>query len=83
MKPVYPIIGLVRIQPQKKYNVGDVVMFENNGRLLLPRYYHRITSINNKTFTTMGDNRQNSDRYEVDVPVDNIEGRVIDFKKIL
>ena len=83
MKPVYPIMGLVNIQPQNKYIIGDVVLFRNNGRLLLMNYYHRIVRINEETFTTKGDNRQCSDRYEVDVPVGNIEGKVVDFKKIL
>ena len=83
MKPTLPVCGLVNIQPQKNYNTGDIIMFENNGRLLLINYCHRIIEISKKYFTAKGDNRKKSDRYETDVPIENIIGKVTDHKKIL
>jgi len=43
---------------------------------LLPRYCHRIIDINNNLFTAKGDNREKSDKYEIDVPIENIEGKI-------
>lgn len=83
MKPVLPLIALVDVKPQEKYEIGDIVLFFNNGNILLPRYCHRIIHINEYLFTAKGDNRKKSDEYEIDVPVKNIEGKIIGFKKII
>jgi len=77
MKPTLPFICLVNIQPQNKYSTGDIVAFKNNGRLFLSHYCHRIIKINKTSFTTKGDNIKNSDKYEIDVPIENIEGKII------
>ena len=78
MKPAYPIIGLYDLHEQDKYVVGDVVLFRNNGRSLFSVYGHRIIRINEQVFTAKGDNRKKSDRFEIDVPVENIIGKIGD-----
>lgn len=82
MKPTLPYLCLINLKQHKKYVVGDIVAFKNNDRFFLSRYCHRIINVTKNLFNAKGDNREKSDRYEINVPIENIEGKVTDFKKI-
>lgn len=74
MLPTMHKFGIARFKKLKTYNVGDIVYFKgNNGN----KYSHRIISIDDKKLTTQGDNRITSESYEIDVPVENILGKVV------
>lgn len=83
MKPTLSFLCLINLKQQKNYVTGDIVVFKNNDRLFFPYYCHRIISIVKNLFTAKGDNKEKSDRFEINVPIENIVGKVIDFKKIL
>ena len=83
MKPEMPVLCFIKIKKQNKYKKGDIVAFENKGHPFIINYCHRITEINDETFTTKGDNRPSSDKYETDVPIENILGKITDFKKVI
>jgi len=74
MKPAKPFIGWVNIKKQDEYVVGDIVAFKAKGKLF-GKYCHRIIKIDDKVFTTKGDNRVLIEDWETDVPVKNIIGK--------
>lgn len=73
MKPEYPFFSIINIKKQDEYHVGDVVAFKGKNGL---KYCHRIIKIDQEVFTTKGDNREQSKKSEIDVPVGNIYGRI-------
>jgi len=76
MKPTKPFVSILTIKKQKEYHVGDIVSFRGKGKLW-GRYCHRIVKIDNNVFTAKGDNRVISEKYETDVPIRNIIGKVM------
>ena len=74
MEPAKPFISWVNIKKQDKYQVGDIVGFKGKG-CLFAKYCHRIIKIDDKVFTTKGDNRVVIKEYEIDVPIKNILGK--------
>ena len=73
MKPSKPFISWVNIKKQDRYQVGDIVGFRGKGKI--GKYCHRIIKIDDKVFTTKGDNRVVIEDYEKDVPIKNIIGK--------
>ena len=74
MKPAKLFVGWVNLKKQDKYQVGDIVAFKGKGKIF-NKYCHRIIKIDDKVFTTKGDNRVLIEEYEKDVPVKNIIGK--------
>lgn len=73
MEPAMPFISFINIKKQNSYAVGDIVAFRSNALL---SFCHRIVKIDNTVFTTKGDNRNVSNKYEIDVPIKNIQGKI-------
>lgn len=57
----------------KYYKIGQVITFKGNDR---KHYAHRLVSVDFDKFTTKGDNHKESNPYEIDVPIKNIQGFV-------
>ena len=73
MKPTFPSISIINITIQEKYNVNDIIVFNNKYGL---KVCHRIIKIDNNVFTTKGDNRKISKKHETNLPIINIIGKV-------
>jgi len=74
MKPEFPFFSITKIIKVDEYKEGDVVAFKAKNGL---KYCHRIIEINNDTFTTKGDNKESSKQCEINVPIKNIEGKIV------
>lgn len=81
MKPTKPLISILTIKKQDRYYVGDIVSFRGKNRLFA-RFCHRVVNIDDKVFTTKGDNRVVIEKYEKNVPIRNIIGKVIKWLKV-
>lgn len=72
------LFGNWLIYDKTDYMVGDIVCFKGNYK---KRYCYRIIlieEINDKLFFTMkGDRLPKSENYEIRVPEENIEGKII------
>ena len=84
MEPIIKNRSLIELHPIKpsEVKVGDIVCFRDKGilrKLIGLRHVHRIISIDKEkgSFTTKGENRVTSGSYEIDVPINNIESKVI------
>lgn len=68
-------LGIIRYSKYHvyQYKVGDMIVFLGNDN---NRYCHRIVRINQVYVTTKGDNYNESKQYEIDVPVQRIQGKV-------
>lgn len=70
MLPTFPKLGLVSIKKYSTLKIGDIISLKT----LDKKYHcHRITKINSQYVSTKGDNLDQQ-WYEIDVPVENIEG---------
>lgn len=73
-------LGFIKVQKLKDIplippiKVNDVVIFKGNDN---KRYAHRIIKLEDDHFTTKGDKFQDSKLYEINVPVENIESKVV------
>ena len=71
------ICRLALVRTTTKYTnltINDVIVFRGNDRHY---YVHRIIKLNDEKFTTKGDCFLESKPYEIDVPIQNIQGKVI------
>lgn len=73
MKPTLPSISIIDIVEQEKYNINDIIVFNNKYGL---KVCHRIIKIDDNFFTTKGDNRKVSKKHETNLPIKNIIGKI-------
>jgi len=72
MLPTFGTVNFISITPRNYYKIGDIISFKSH----TGRYYnHRIVKLDDKWFTTKGDNLEIQD-YETNVPIKNIRGTV-------
>jgi len=74
MKPTLPVVIVLEVEEQEQYHVGDIIVFN---AIFWIKFCHRIVSIDEKRFTTKGDNRKKSNLLEKNVPIRKIVGKVI------
>lgn len=73
-------IGIVEEKPLKELpdlipvSIGDVITIKgHDGRF----YCHRVVKLENDLVTTKGDNFTESKPYEINIPVNNIRGKIV------
>ena len=74
MLPTMKIWGILSYKKQDVYHVGEIVVVKANDDKI---YSHRIISINDDKIIIKGDNRDKCEPYEIDIPIQNIEGKVM------
>lgn len=57
MEPVLNVNDLVFVQEQEKYQVGDIIVYQSGGELII----HRIVELHGDTLLTRGDANKGSD----------------------
>lgn len=71
MLPTFGRINIIKITKKQEYKIGDVISLKTHDKII---HCHRITSIDDMV-TTKGDNLEQK-WYEINVPMENIEGIV-------
>lgn len=72
MRPKIPMGSIVLVKPQNNYRVGDIIVFQDDQRLVT----HRISSkLPDDLLQTKGDANNEADRFQISK--DQIIGRVI------
>jgi hypothetical protein len=79
MKPALPSLSIQYFKEEETYKVNDIVIFW--AKFLPFQVCHRIRSIDNEKFNTRGDNRKTTKFFERNVPIDHIEGKLIEELK--
>lgn len=70
MEPVLSIDDLIIVKSDNNFRVGDVIVYQNNNRLVV----HRIVSINDEEIITKGDANDAEDK---PILVENVKGKLV------
>lgn len=67
-------LGFVSVKKTNLIAVGDVIAFQGHDK---KNYCHRVVQLDSEKVTTKGDNFAESKPYEISIPLNKVEGKVV------